>query len=659
MSGSRRHRRPTTQIEGDEFVPVAEVARHEAPRASIDPDRSLSWLRRALPIMKAHKVAFGLSLGMALVGLVLQVLIPNLLNEAITNSIEHHAVPLSHYVWWVVGLGVAGGISGYISRRYLLETAYHFEYDLRNIIYEHLTRMSFSFYDRVQSGQLISRANSDIRSVQMYMTFAPMILVQCSIAVIAFGFMLSYNVPLAFLAMATMPLVFWTGVRMRKSMFPVSWIIQARLADVATIVDENVNGVRVVKSFAAEQQQLTSLAGAADRLEWSYIKDADLRARFTPLVQNLPQLGLALVLLYGGYLVIHGQMQVGQILAFNAYLMMLQAPFMMLGMLIMMGQRAAASADRIYEILDEPPAIVDRPDAVDLHDCRGEVRFDHVDFAYLQDAEQLVLADFNLHLAPGETVALVGRTGSGKSTVARLLPRFYDVKHGSVTIDGHDVRDLTLTSLRANVGLVLDEPFLFSVSVRENIAYGRPTATPDEVEAAARAAGAHDFIMELSEGYDTVVGERGYTLSGGQRQRIAIARALVLNPPIMVLDDATSAIDVQVEQEIHAGLRDRMVGRTTLIIAHRLSTISLADRVVLLDQHKVVADGTHSQLLATTPLYAEVLAQAADFEGGTGTDPDTTAPDSGTNGRTEGGADPGHDGTGRPDLATTTVGGGS
>jgi ATP-binding cassette, subfamily B, bacterial len=599
---------------GTDFVPIGEVARNEAPPSGIDPDRSLSWLRRAMPVMQAHKGIFVTSLVLSFVGLILQVQIPNLLNKAITNSLQHHTVPLDTYVWWIVGLGIASGITGYVARLFLFETAYDIEYDLRNIIYEHLTKMSFGFYDRVQSGQLISRANSDIRSVQMYMTFAPLILVQCSLAVIAFGYMLSYSVPLAFVAMATMPLVFWTGVRMRNSMFPVSWIIQARLADVATIVDENVNGVRVVKSFAAEQQQLRALSGAAERVQWGYIKDADLRARFTPLVQNLPQVGLALVLVFGGYMVIHGTLGVGAIVAFNSYLLMLQAPFMMLGMLIMMGQRAAASAGRIYEILDELPTVADSPDAVDLVDCTGDVRFRHVDFAYAADAEELVLADFDLHVPPGQTVAIVGRTGSGKSTVARLLSRFYDARHGSVEIDGHDVRDLTLASVRATVGVVLDEPFLFSVSVKDNIAYGRPSATRVEVEAAARAAGAHDFISQLADGYDTVVGERGYTLSGGQRQRIAIARTLLVNPPVMVLDDATSAIDVQVEQTIHAGLRRQMAGRTTLIIAHRLSTIALADRVVLLDSHRVVADGTHAELLATTPLYAEVLAQAAEFE---------------------------------------------
>ena len=414
----------------------------------------------------------------------LQVQIPRLLADAITNSIQLHTVPLDHYVWWILGLAVVSGISGYVSRLFLMETAYNLEFDLRNIIYEHLTRMSFPFYDRVQSGQLISRANSDIRSVQMYLTFAPMILVQCCIAVVAFVIMLTISVPLALVAMITMPFVLWTGIKMRKSMFPVSWLIQARLADVATIVDENINGVRVVKSFAAEQAELSTLARAAARLRWSYVKDADIRARFTPAVQNLPQLGLAFVLLIGGYMVIHGHFSVGDIVAFNSYMIMLQVPFTLLGMIIMMGQRASASAARIYEVLDEQPDIVDHPDAVDLVHSAGEIRFDHVHFSY--NDETPVLSDFDLRLRPGETVALVGRTGSGKTTVSRLLNRFYDVSQGAVRIDGHDVRDLTLASLRANVGIVLDEPFLFSASVRENIAYGRPTADFADVEAAAR-----------------------------------------------------------------------------------------------------------------------------------------------------------------------------
>jgi ATP-binding cassette subfamily B protein len=590
------------------FEPMATTARYRAPAATIDPDRDKTWLRRAMPIVLSHKRMFITSLVMSFLALVLQVQIPKLLEEAINNSLVARTVPLSHYVRIVFVLAVIAGIAGYISRYFLMRTAYEMEFDLRNIIYSHLTKMSFPFYDRVQSGQLISRANSDIRSVQMYLTFAPSILVQCSVAVVAFGYMLSINVPLALVAMIPMPFVYLLGLQMRKSIFPVSWLIQSRLADVATIVDENINGVRVVKSFAAEQRELTTLGKAADRLQWSYIKDAYIRAKFTPTVQNLPQIGLALVVLFGGWLVVHGELQVGAIAAFSLYIVMLQAPFQMLGMIIMMGQRASASSQRIYEILDEVPTVVDRPGAVDLVDCKGDVRFESVKFSYSPD-NPLILDDFDLHIRPGETVALVGRTGVGKSTVARLLPRFYDVTGGKVVIDGHDVRDLSLVSLRAGVGIVLDEPFLFSASIRENIAYGLPNADFADIEAAAKAAGADGFIRELSSGYETVVGERGYTLSGGQRQRIAIARTLLVNPPVLVLDDATSAIDVQVELTIHGSLRRLMEGRTTLIIAHRLSTISLADRVLLMDAGRIVADGTHAELMETVPLYADVLAQ--------------------------------------------------
>jgi ATP-binding cassette, subfamily B, bacterial len=596
----------------DRFTPGPIDERYRRPRATIDPDQSKTWLARALPVVRSHQRTLLTALILSFVALVLQVQIPNLLNQAVTNSLQRATVPLSHYVRIVALLAVATGVAAYVSRLFLLRTAYAMEFDLRNIIYEHLSRMSFSFYDSVQSGQLISRANSDIRSVQMYLTFAPAIIVQCAVAVVAFGYMLSINVPLAFVAMSTLPFVFVLSVRMRKRMYPVSWLIQSRLAEVATIVDENINGVRVVKSFVAEPRELRTLAQAADRLKWAYTKDADIRARFTPAVQNLPQLGLALILLFGGYLVIHGHLQVGAILAFSAYIVMLQAPFQLLGMLIMLGQRAAASAERIYEILDQAPTVFDRPDAVDLVQSEGDVSFESVEFAYADGPP--VLSDFTLHLTPGETVAMVGRTASGKTTVSRLLPRFYDVTGGSVKVDGHDVRELSLASLRAQIGVVLDEPFLFSASIRDNIAYGRTDADITDVRAAARAADAEEFILKLPHGYDTVVGERGYTLSGGQRQRVAIARTLLVNPPILVLDDATSAVDVQVEQEIHEGLRVLMQGRTTLIVAHRLSTIGLADRVVLLDRGRIVADGTHTELLASTPLYVEVLAQVEEDE---------------------------------------------
>ena len=582
-------------------------SKYAGPRAEISRDRDLAWWRRILPIIASHRLTFFTAIGLSFVSLVFQTLVPNMLNGAIDNGLVKHSSALHTDVIHILIVGLLAGVTGIISRQYVFYTAYNVEADLRSLIYEHLTWLSFSFYDRVQSGQLISRANSDIRSVQMYSTFAPLILVQCSIGVIAFGFMLSINAPLAFIAMTIMPILYFVGIRMRRVLFPISWITQARLADVATIVDENINGVRVVKSFAQEEAEVNRLADAAERVAWAYIKDAQIRGLWSPWVQNLPQVGLALVLFFGGWMVIDGHLGIGAILAFNAYLLMLQAPFMMLGQLVMMGQRAKASAERIFEILDESPDIVERPGAFDLLDVEGSIDFNHVRFEYANGAE--ILVDFDDHIKAGETVAIVGRTGSGKSTIARLVTRFYDVSDGSILIDGHDVRDVTLPSLRANVGVVLDEPFLFSISIRDNIAYGLPDATLEDIESAAKAANAHEFIVRLPEGYDTVVGERGYTLSGGQRQRIAIARTLLVNPPILILDDATSAIDVHVEAGIYEALGQLLRQRTTIVIAHRISTIALASRVILLDEGKVVTTGTHEELLATSPLYAEVLAQ--------------------------------------------------
>jgi len=582
-----------------------------APKAFIDPDVRKSWLRRALPLVKAHRVLLITSLTLSFIGLVVQVQIPNLVRIGLDDAIVEHTAQLSTYVWWIIGFALLQGVINYLARLYLLRTAYEMEYDLRNIVYAHLARMPFGFYDRVQSGELMSRSSSDIRAVQMYLAFGPSILVQCLIAVVAFVLMLSINVPLAIVAMITMPIIGVLGVTMRKAIFPVSWLIQARLAQLATVVDENIQGVRIVKAFAAEGRQLRTLAEAADKIRWSYQQDAKIRSRWNPLLDNLPRLGLALVLLIGGIMAINGETTVGTIVAFNSYVLMLQPPFRMLGMMIMMGQRASASAQRIYQILDTPSDIVDPAQPVDVP-LRGELRFEDVKFAYPNGT--VALDGLDLHVRPGETVAVVGGTGSGKSTLGRLVARFYDVSSGRVTLDGHDVRSLALAGLREQVGIVPDEPFLFSLSIHDNIAYGRPDIDRESVIAAARAAGADEFIEELPEGYDTVVGERGYTLSGGQRQRIAIARALLVNPPVLILDDATSAIDVTVEQRIHASLKDQMQGRTTLIVAHRLSTIGLADRVVLVENGAIVADGTHASLLRTEPRYAQVLASQNDPE---------------------------------------------
>jgi len=604
-------------VEERPFEPIADVAEYAPPKATISPVHYKSWIRRAWPVIRTHRWTWIVALLGSFIALLSQVQIPRYIGNAITNSLPStshtgHLKSLSSYAVLIIVAIVIREVANYIGRRTLLTTAYRFEFDLRHLVYEHYMSLSFPFYDRVSVGQLISRANSDVRAVQQYLVIGPTVMVQCAVIVIAFIQMFSLNVQLTLVTAVSLPVTLVVGIIMRKRMYPVSWLIQARLAEVAMLVEENVSGVRVVKSFAAEQNELTTLARSADRLQWGYIKDANIRGTWAPTLENLPRVGLAVILLYGGILVLHHHLGVGTLFTFQAYMLIFQPPFRQLGMVIMNSQRASASAKRIYEVLDQPQEIVNRPGAVDLVECRGDVRFDHVDFSYANEVR--VLDDFNLHIRPGETVALVGRTGSGKTTAGRLLNRSYDVSDGRVLIDGRDVRDYTLASLRAQVGFVFDEPFLFSISVRDNIAYGKPNATMEEVVAAAKAADADEFIVRLSEGYDTVVGERGYTLSGGQRQRLAIARTLLINPPVLVLDDATSAIDVQVEQHIHAALRELMENRTTLIIAHRLATIALADWVVLMEAGHVIATGRHQDLLENDPRYAEVLARVLDEE---------------------------------------------
>ena len=588
------------------YEPVAVERRYPRSRARVDPDGEKGWIRRLLPLVTAHRALLAGSAVAALVAMLAQIAVPAVVRAAIDEAIEVESESVTPYVIALALLAVGRGTLAFTYRYGLFRTAYEIEYDLRSLIFDHLAGLSFTFYDRVQSGQIISRANSDIRSVQMVLAFAPLMGMSLLSFVIAIGYMASINLPLTVVAVAALPAVYLVGKRLRDLIFPLSWIVQSRLADVATIVDENVNGVRVVKSFAAEHRQVTELAQAAQRLRWSAVAQNDARARYGPILENVPRLGLAAVLVYGGWLAIDGTVTVGTVVAFTAYVVLLQTPFRLLGFFLMLAQRAAASAGRIYEILDEAPDVVNRPNAADLESARGEIDFVGVTFGYADGPP--VLDDFTLHIDPGESVALVGRTGSGKSTVARLLPRFYDVDDGSIRLDDHDVRDVTLASLRHHIGVIGEDPFLFSTSLRDNIAFARPDASDGDVRAAARAAQADEFIEALPESYDSVVGERGYTLSGGQRQRVAIARALLAAPQVLVLDDATSAIDVHVEAAIHEGLRALLEDRTTVIVAHRLSSIRLADRVVVLDGGRVVADGTHDVLMVTEPRYVEIVS---------------------------------------------------
>ena len=439
--------------------------------------------------------------------------------------------------------------------------------------------------------------------------------------VLAFGFMMTLHVRLTLVALCTLPGVYFFGQRLRHSVFPLTWVSQARLAELATIVDENINGTRVVKSFAAEENQIGLLQKAARHIEWVNVQAIKERAKYNPIIEALPRVGMAIVLLYGGLLAINDEVSIGTLFAFNAYVIMLQAPFRMFGFLLLQAQRASASASRIFEVLDEEPAIQDSPGAVRLPRINGEIVFKDVCFSYQSRLSQFesgsfskgsqILSNLNLVISPGETIAVVGKTGSGKSTLARLLTRFYDVDSGMISIDGKDIREIQLDSLRHHIGVVFDEPFLFSTSIGENISYGNPKASNSEIIAAAKRAQAYEFIDELSDGFETIVGERGYTLSGGQRQRIALARSLLEKPSILILDDATSAIDIQVESLIHDSLKQHLDGRTTLLIAQRISTIALADRVVLLDEGRIVDEGTHSYLLENSLLYASILAEAA------------------------------------------------
>jgi ATP-binding cassette subfamily B protein len=599
----------TDQDLASPFEPVGVTAEYERPRGNVHHDRSRRWFRRMFPLLRAHFGHFGLALGAAAAGLFMRVEIPRVTMDAIDNALVARTDPLGGYVRLLVLMGLSLFAFGFVFRFFLLRLGFEVDNDLRVLMFEQFQRLSFGFFDRNQTGQLVSRANSDIRAVQVFLTFSPMIVVSILTFFLALYRMVQIHVPLTLVALATSPLVFLVGRTMRTRLFPISWLQAARQADLSIAVEENVSGTNVVKSFAAERRQIERLERIAQRLRWVSIRQADNRAFFGPMMQNLPRLALALILLYSGRLVIDGQVSIGALFAFNAYVMMLQLPFMMLGFLMMMAQRASASAHRIFEVLDQTPEIVERPGAFDLETCHGHLDFDHVTFRYGDGP--VVLDDLCLSIRPGETVAVVGRTGCGKSTLARLIPRFYDVELGHVRVDAHDVRDYTLASLRSHVGLVLDENFLFADTIWSNIAFGRPDATHDDVVAAATAAGAHDFILATEHGYDSVIGERGYTLSGGQRQRIAIARTLLLNPKILVLDDATSAVDAHREREIHGALRTLMEGRTTIVIAHRISTLSLAERVVLLEGGRVVAEGTHEVLMMTEPRYAEVLAEAA------------------------------------------------
>ncbi len=524
----------------------------------------------------------------------------------VDGALAHHD---THELWLDVGLIAGlGALSGafMLGRRLLSgQQSLDVEMDMRQGLYSHLVRLSFGFYDRHQTGQLMSRATVDLQGVRFFLGYGLIFFFQNILTVVSVSVVLFFvQWKLALIVLAITPFLVALAYRYSRIAHPTLRDVQQKLADVATVAEENIVGVHVVKAFAQEPAEEAKFARRNEALFAQTIHANRQRAMYVPLLSFLPLLAQAAVLLFGARMVAGHTLTKGSFISFNLYIGMVIMPLRGLGMWIGQAQRATASGERIFQVLDEPEEVANTPGARELPAGDGEIRFDDVSFEYLPGRP--VLEHLDLALDAGTTLALIGHTGSGKTTLASLVPRFYDVGAGHVLVDGVDVRDVTLNSLRREIGVITQDPFLFSTTVRENIAFGRPGMSDEEVERVARLAQAHEFVERLPQGYETVIGERGITLSGGQRQRIAIARALALDPRILILDDATASVDATTESHIRNGLREVMRGRTTLIIAHRLSTIALADEIAVIDGGRIAARGTHDQLLGTSEIYREI-----------------------------------------------------
>ncbi|HET6624694.1 MAG TPA: ABC transporter ATP-binding protein [Gaiellaceae bacterium] len=561
---------------------------------------------RLLAFLRPYRASLAVSSLLAIGSQVAGILVPVLTGIVIDElSGDPDTTILAFEIAAVVALGLLRGALMLGRRLISGRQALAVEYDLRDELYGHFLRLSFGFYDRSQTGQLMSRATIDLQSVRFFLGYGLIFFAQHVVTIVVVSAVLFvYSWKLALVALAITPVVVLVAYRYSQVSHPVLREVQQQLAEVATVAEESIAGVHVVKSFSQEERRSARFSEAADAVFDRTLAANRQRALYVPLLTFLPLVAQAAVLLVAGRMVVSGSLSIGDFFAFNLLLAMLVMPLRMLGMWVGQAQRATAAGERIFEILDEPEEIADAPDARPLPPGPGALVFEDVDFGY--EPGRPVLEGVDLELAPGRTVALIGRTGSGKTTLAALVPRFYDASAGRVLVDGVDVRELERRSLRREIGVISQDPFLFSASIRDNIAFGMPDAPHDAVEAAARAAQAHDFILELPQGYDTVVGERGITLSGGQRQRIAIARALLIDPRILVLDDATASVDATTEARIRAGLQEVMRDRTTIIIAHRLSTIALADEIVVLDHGRVAARGTQAELLEESPLFREI-----------------------------------------------------
>ena len=551
-------------------------------------------------------------MGGALAATVATAAIPLVQRQIIDNVIVTH----QQSIWPLAGLLVvaaAVNFAGIYLRRYRGgRLSLDVQHELRTELFDSLSRLDGARQDEIHTGQLVGRSISDLNMVQSILSMVPITLGNLALFVLSLGIMVVLSPMLTLVTVAVAPALWLIALASRRRLFPASWHAQQQSGDVAGVVDEAIGGVRVVKGFGQEEQEQERLEETSGNLFASRLRMVRLTARYNPALTAIPSLGMVGVLLLGGWLAIQGSITLGTFLAFSAYLALMTGPVRTLTMMVTIGQEARASVIRVFDIIDSRPVISDKPDAIELPPDAAGLSFDDVRFGYLPS--EPVLRGLSLQVEPGETVAVVGASGSGKSTLAMLLPRFYDPQGGSVRIGGYNIADVTRDSLRASMGLVMEDSFLFSDTIRANIAYGRPDATQEQVIAAAQAAQAHEFIVRLPRGYDTVVGEQGLTLSGGQRQRVALARALVTDPRVLLLDDATSAIDPRLEAEIHAALRELMRGRTTLIIAHRRSTLNLADRIVVLDQGRVADNGTHEELNERCSLYRQLITGAEDDE---------------------------------------------
>ncbi|MCU1526238.1 MAG: transporter ATP-binding protein, partial [Frondihabitans sp.] len=564
------------------------------------------WIRRLWRYMLRHRRSVIISLAAALLGSLCQVAVPLIARQIVDGVIIDKTSPLAPWLILLIALAAATFGFTYLRRYRGGRVALEVQNDLRNDMHDHLQRMDFTSLDKMPTGQLVSRANSDSALVQGLLNMLPIMSGNVMLMILSLVVMFVLSPLLALVSLVMIPVLVFTAYRMRAKIFPATWDAQQREGEVAQIVDEDVNGVRVVKAFGRERRELEKMAGVATGVYGSQMRSVRIQSRFQPLLEAIPTLGQVAILALGGVLAIHGDLTIGTFLAFTSYIAALMAPARQLAGVLTIGQQAQVGIERIFQLIDREPSIADKPDALDLADVEGAIDFDGVDFGY--GSEHLALDSFDLHIRAGERVALVGPSGSGKSTVAALVSRFYDPEAGRVRLDGHDLRDLTLHSLRSGIGMVFEDSFLFSDSVGANIAYGRPDATDEEIRHAAAIARADSFIEALPRGYDTVVGERGLSLSGGQRQRIALARAILSDPRILILDDATSAIDASTEQSIHEALRDELEGRTVLLIAHRESTLHLADRIVVLEHGRVVDEGTHEELTESSTIYRALIS---------------------------------------------------